>query len=62
LLVDIKQKTEQQNPKPTGRAAYSTPKLKVFGSVGELTQAGTAGGAEMGMGMGMGAGAGSRRP
>jgi len=60
--VNLKQKTEQQNPQPTGRAAYSTPMLKVFGPVGALTQAGTGGTGEMGMGMGMGMGAGSRKP
>jgi hypothetical protein len=57
--VDIKQKTEQQNPQLTGRAAYSAPKLKVFGPVGTLTQAGTGTRAEGGMGMGM---SGKKRP
>jgi hypothetical protein len=55
--VIIKQKTEQQNPQPTVRAAYSTPKLKVFGPVGALTQAGSMKNTEnfvMGMLRGMG--------
>jgi hypothetical protein len=60
--VDIKQKAEQKNPRPASRAAYSTPKLKVFGAVGALTQSGTNGTGEMGMAMAMGMGAGSRRP
>jgi hypothetical protein len=59
LLVDIKQKAARHNSQPGGRAAYSTPKLKVFGPVGTLTQAGTGTRSEGGMGMGM---SGKKRP
>ena len=37
----IKQKTDPSNARPDNREAYETPKLKVFGPVGTLTQAGS---------------------
>ena len=53
----------------TKRNQYSPPKLKVFGPVGSLTQAGSGLAVEgsgmgggMGMGMGMGGGNPNRRP
>jgi hypothetical protein len=67
LIVDINQKAEHRNSRPAERGAYSTPKLKVFGPVGRLTQAGSGNRAErvmdmgMGIGMGMGMGADMRR-
>lgn len=57
----VKTKDEQSNLRPTARSAYTTPRLKVFGPVGVLTQAGSGNPGEMGsgmqpMGMGMGMG------
>lgn len=44
----IKQKAKNGVSRPQGRSAYSSPKLRVFGPVGALTQAGTIGMSEMG--------------
>ena len=39
--MDAKQASKQQKTQPTDRVAYAPPKLKVFGPVGALTQAGS---------------------
>ena len=39
--MDRKQKTDPRNARPDNREIYETPKLKVFGPVGALTQAGS---------------------
>ena len=54
--------TRNDGKQETGRKNYTPPRLRVFGPVGNLTQAGTGLGTEMGSVMGMGMGAGSRRP
>ena len=60
IVADIKKITEQRDARPVDPGdAYTPPKLKVFGPVGTLTQAGTGTRAEGGMGMGM---AGKKRP
>ncbi len=46
--VDIKQRTKDSDAPRGSRARYSAPRLKVFGPVGALTQAGTERMAEMG--------------
>ena len=39
--MDIKQKPDKRYAHPDNREAYEPPKLKVFGPVGVLTQAGS---------------------
>jgi hypothetical protein len=56
--MDIKKTSDTSDARPQGRAAYSPPRLTVFGPVSQITQAGSAGTAEMGMGMDMGMGMG----
>lgn len=47
IVVDIKKIAEQRDARPTGRRdTYTPPKLKEFGPVGALTQAGSTGGNE----------------
>jgi hypothetical protein len=42
IVADIKKISEQHDARPAGRRdVYEPPKLKVFGSVGALTQSGT---------------------
>jgi len=50
IHVDIDRKASKQDEKPAKGRAYSSPKLRVFGPVGSLTQAGTGNAAEMAMG------------
>ena len=45
-MVTIKQAAMQYDARSAGRDEYATPKLKLFGSVGALTQSGTANRAE----------------
>jgi len=51
FVVDTKQKAKLPNAQPGGHDAYETPKLKVYGPVGALTQGGSLGNVEMGMSM-----------
>jgi hypothetical protein len=50
--MTLKQTTRQQKSRPIKRDTYSAPKLKVFGPVGALTQAGSGTTSEV-MGNGM---------
>jgi len=50
IRVDIDKSAKKQDRKPVKGRAYSSPKLKVFGPVGSLTQSGTGNAAEMLMG------------
>ena len=54
ISVNDKQQARQREVRVVTRAAYQTPQLKEFGSVGALTQAGSGVDSEiMSMGMGM---------
>jgi hypothetical protein len=47
IVVDIKKISEQRDARPADRGeAYTPPKLRVFGPVGALTQAGGTGSME----------------
>ena len=54
-MDDIEESSGQCDPPFAIREVYATPKLKVFGPVGALTQAGTSGQVEPVMGMSMSA-------
>ena len=45
-MTDVKNAAKQREAQPANRDEYAAPKLKVFGAVGALTQAGTLGTAE----------------
>ena len=48
VVADIKKFAKQRVMRTAGgRSTYATPKLKVFGPVGALTQSGSTGGNEM---------------
>jgi hypothetical protein len=51
--MEIKESSGQCDPPLASRKVYTTPKLKVLGPVGALTQAGTSGSVEPVMGMSM---------
>ncbi len=52
IVTKIERKTEQRDSRPSARRShYSTPKLKEFGPVGALTQAGSGTTVEMAPGM-----------
>jgi len=44
--MDSRQKDNERTERSANRSAYIAPKLKVFGPVGSLTQAGSMGGPE----------------
>jgi len=48
VVAEIKKFAKQRVMRTAGgRSTYATPKLKVFGPVGALTQSGSIGGSEM---------------
>jgi len=49
-VAEFKQKDKQRKAQSASREVYAAPKLKVFGPVGALTQAGTGNAIEMAQG------------